>query len=184
MPVAETTLVPGNDNSNADYNKSALSLVSRLSTPCYRRMQLQCLQQLLIDSWYAAPAAIESISAARAPTQQQTSCMCCCWRSRGQTNRLTTTHTHTCLTALFQGLPGWAGTRNVKSIWILLKQEAVSGSGISWAICKSASRTRQITCQHPTTGLTTTLPIYRPCCAHNVGSIKNVHLLPNNLYHL
>ena len=58
------------------------------------------------------------------------------------------------------------------------------GSGISWAICKSASRTRQKTCQHPTTGLTTTLPIYRPCCAHNVGSIKNVHLLPNNLYHL
>jgi len=27
----------------------------------------------------------------------------------------------------------------------LLKQETVSGSGISWAICKSASRPRQIT---------------------------------------
>jgi len=27
----------------------------------------------------------------------------------------------------------------------LLKQETVSGSGISWAICKSASRFRQIT---------------------------------------
>jgi len=55
------------------------------------------------------------------------------------------THTHTHLTALFPGLPGWAGTRKVKPIWILLKQETVSGRGISWAICKSASRSRQIT---------------------------------------
>ena len=30
-------------------------------------------------------------------------------------------------------------------IWILLKQETVSGSGISWVICKSAPRSRQIT---------------------------------------
>ena len=34
--------------------------------------------------------------------------------------------THTRLTALFPGLPGWSGTRKVKPIWILLKQEAVS----------------------------------------------------------
>jgi len=46
------------------------------------------------------------------------------------------THTHTRLTALFPGLPRWAGTRKVKPIWILRKQETVSGSGISWAICK------------------------------------------------
>jgi len=39
----------------------------------------------------------------------------------------------------------------VKPIWILLKQETVSGSGISWAICKSAPRSRQITSQHLTT---------------------------------
>jgi len=32
-------------------------------------------------------------------------------------------HTHTRLTALFPGLPGSAGTRKVKPIWILLKQE-------------------------------------------------------------
>ena len=32
-----------------------------------------------------------------------------------------------------------------KPIWILLKQETVSGSGICWAICKSAPRSRQIT---------------------------------------
>jgi len=57
--------------------------------------------------------------------------------------------THTCLTALFPGLPGWADTRNVKPIWVLLKQETVSGSGISWAICKSAPRCRQITTPAP-----------------------------------
>jgi len=34
-------------------------------------------------------------------------------------------------------------------MWILLKQETVSGSGISWAICKSASCSRQITTPAP-----------------------------------
>jgi len=38
---------------------------------------------------------------------------------------ITHTHTHTQLTALCPGLPGWAGTREVKPIWILLKQEMV-----------------------------------------------------------
>ena len=56
---------------------------------------------------------------------------------------------NTHLTALFPGLPGWAGTRKVKPIWILLKQETVGGSGISWATCKSASRSRQITMPVP-----------------------------------
>jgi len=42
-------------------------------------------------------------------------------------------------------LPGWAGTRKAKPIWILLKQETVSSSGISWAICKSAPHSWQIT---------------------------------------
>ena len=44
----------------------------------------------------------------------------------------------------------WAGTRKVKPIWILLKQETVSGSGSSWAVCKSAPRSRQITTSAPT----------------------------------
>ena len=57
--------------------------------------------------------------------------------------------THTHLTALFLGLPRWAGNRQVKPIWILLKQETVSGSGISWDICKSAPRSRQITTPAP-----------------------------------
>jgi len=68
-----------------------------------------------------------------------------CTRTRTHTH----THTHTRLTALFPGLLGWASTRKVKLIWILLKQETVSSSGISWAICKSASHSRQITMPVP-----------------------------------
>jgi len=55
------------------------------------------------------------------------------------------TDTHTHLMAFCQGLPRWPGTRKVKPIWILLKKETLSGSGISWAICKSAPHSRQIT---------------------------------------
>jgi len=56
-----------------------------------------------------------------------------------------TTTTHTFNGLLYR----WAGTRKVKPIWILLEQEAVTGSGISWAICKSAPRFRQITTPAP-----------------------------------
>jgi len=57
-----------------------------------------------------------------------------------------TTHTSVLQpSGLSPGLSGWAGTRKVKPIWILLKQKTVSGSGISWAICKSAPRPREIT---------------------------------------
>ena len=49
----------------------------------------------------------------------------------------------------FSGTTRWAGTRKVKPIWILLKQETVSGSGISWAMCKSAPHSRQITMPAP-----------------------------------
>ena len=45
--------------------------------------------------------------------------------------------------------PGWASTRKVKPTWILIKQETVSGNGISWAICKSAPHSRQITTPAP-----------------------------------
>jgi len=63
--------------------------------------------------------------------------------------RNTHTHTHTRLTTPCPGLPGWAGARKVKPVWILLEHETVSGSGISWAICKSAPRSRQITMPAP-----------------------------------
>jgi len=58
------------------------------------------------------------------------------------------THTHT-FNGPFPGLPGSAGTRKVKPIWILLKQQTVSGSGISWAVCKSAYRSREIATPAP-----------------------------------
>jgi len=49
------------------------------------------------------------------------------------------------------GITGWMSQYHKgKTIWILLKQEIVSGSGISWTICKSAPRPRQPR-QHPTT---------------------------------
>ena len=53
------------------------------------------------------------------------------------------------LTAFFPGLLRWASTRKVKPIWILVKQETVSGSGISLAICKSAPCSRQTTTPAP-----------------------------------
>ena len=55
-------------------------------------------------------------------------------------------HTHP-----FNGpLSGTTWVRNKgKTIWILLKQETVSGSGISWAVCKSAPHSRQITTPAP-----------------------------------
>jgi len=58
------------------------------------------------------------------------------------------THTHL-FNGPFPGLPRWAGNRKVKQVWILLKQDTVTGSGISWAICKSAPRSRQITMPAP-----------------------------------
>ena len=70
-------------------------------------------------------------------------------QSEMTTDHITHTHTHTRLTALCPGLPRWAGTRKVKPIWILLEQETVSGSGISWAICKSAPCSRQMTTPAP-----------------------------------
>ena len=77
------------------------------------------------------------------------------------------------LTALFPGLPRWAGTRKVKPVWILLKQETVSGSDISWAICKSAPRSRQ-PCQHPTTlFLQAGCPSCRP--TNSVKALKAIY---------
>jgi len=79
----------------------------------------------------------------------------------------THTHTHTRLMALFPGLPRWAGTRKVKPIWILLKQETVSG--ISWATCKSAPRSRQITTPAPHHSVF--LQVGCPSC-HPTNSVK------------
>jgi len=76
-------------------------------------------------------------------------------------------------------LPEWAGTRKVTPIWILLKQETVSGSGISWAICKSASRSRQTTTPAPHHSsilqfLQARCPSYRP--TNSVKALKAQYL--------
>ena len=71
--------------------------------------------------------------------------------------------------AIFPGLLRWAGTRKVKSNLDLLKQKTVSGSGISWAICKSAPRSIQITTLAPNHSVF--LQAGRPSC-HPANSIK------------
>ena len=85
-------------------------------------------------------------------------------------NHNKTFHSHnTHLTALCPGLPGSAGTRKATPIWILLKQQTVSGSGISWAIRKSAPRSRQITMPAPDHSIF--LPAGCPSC-HPTNSVK------------
>ena len=54
------------------------------------------------------------------------------------------THTHT-FNGPFSGTTLVSLYQKGKTNLDLLKQETVSGSGISWAICKSAHRSRQIT---------------------------------------
>ena len=76
---------------------------------------------------------------------------------------------NTRLTALCPGLPGRASTRKVKPTWILVKHEKVSGSGISWAICKSAPRSREITMPAP--HHTVFLQVGCPSC-HPTNSVK------------
>jgi len=49
-----------------------------------------------------------------------------------------------------------------KTIWILLKQETVSGSGISWAVGKSAPRSRQIRQIPPLSFFTGWMPFLQP----------------------
>ena len=74
---------------------------------------------------------------------------CCSEHASSQCMWCDNNYYYTRLTALFPGLPRWASTRKVKPIRMLLKQETVSGSGISWAIYKSAPRSRQITMPAP-----------------------------------
>ena len=84
-------------------------------------------------------------------------------------------HTRTCLTARCPGLRGWAGTSKVRPIWIILKQETVSGSCISWAICKSAPCFRQITTPAP--NHSSFLPAGCPSCRPSSQGIRPVKKL-------
>ena len=79
------------------------------------------------------------------------------------------THTHTAVLLLFWNMSGTTRvsryqkgkTRKVKTNLDLLEQEIVSGSGICWAICRSAPHPRQ-PCQHPTTQFFTGRMPYLP----------------------
>ena len=65
-------------------------------------------------------------------------------------------------------------TRKVKTNLDLLEQEIVRGSGICWAICKSAPHSRQL-CQHPTTQffVQAGCPSCRP--TNSVKALKAIH---------
>jgi len=100
----------------------------------------------------------------------------------------THTHTHTHLfNSTLSGTTQVSRTRKVKPIWILLEQEKVSGSGISWAICKSAPRSRQITMPAPHysffKGRMPFLPPNQQCQAlkaHSVTQVKMINVLIGN----
>jgi len=100
-------------------------------------------------------------------------------RTHARTHTHTHTHTqHTRLTAIFPGLPRWAGTRKEKPIWILLKQETVSGSGICWATCKFAPRSRQITTPVPHHSV-----FYRPDALPAAQTTASKHWRPHTYTH-
>jgi len=61
---------------------------------------------------------------------------------------LNNTHTHP-FNGPFSGTTRVSRYQKGKPIWILLEQETVSGSGISWAVYKSTPRSRQITTPAP-----------------------------------
>ena len=108
-------------------------------------------------------------------------------RTHAHMHARTHTHTHTRLTALFPGLPRCASTRKVKPIWILLEQETVSGSGISWAVCKSAPCSRQITTPAPHHSVfyrTDALPAAQPTVSKHWRNKNSPSYTSNNLHRM
>ena len=73
--------------------------------------------------------------------------------ARTQARTHTHTHTHT-FNSPFSGTTQVSRYQKGKPIWILLQQETVSGSGLSWAICKSAPSSRHTTMPAPHNSVT------------------------------
>ena len=75
-----------------------------------------------------------------------------------------------------------------KLIWTLLKQETVSGSGTSWAVCKSAPRTRQIATSAPHHSVfyrPDALPATQPAVSSTEGTVDyTTHVIIHILYTL
>jgi len=93
-------------------------------------------------------------------------------------------HTHP-FNGPFSGTTRVSRYQNGKPIWILLKQETVSGSGISWAICKSAPRSRQIATPAPHQSVFYRLdavPAAQPTASKQLYSnnSKNICIVPRN----
>ena len=108
---------------------------------------------------------------------------CFCTHTRMHTH----THPHT-FNLPFPGLPRWAGSRKVKPIWILLKQERVSGSGISWAMYESAPHSRQITTPEPHHSVfywLYALPAAQPTASklwrHMMWDLLFLHIIPETI---
>jgi len=88
------------------------------------------------------------------------------------------THTHTQpFNGPFSGTTQVSRYQKGKPIWILLKQETVSGSGISWAICKCASSSRQTTMPAPHHSV-----FYRPDALPATQPTASKHWRPILLY--
>ena len=68
--------------------------------------------------------------------------------THGRAHTHTHTHTHP-FSGPFSGTTRVSRYQKCKPVWISLKQETVNGSGFSWAVCKSAPRSRQITTPAP-----------------------------------
>ena len=87
---------------------------------------------------------------------------------------LNNTHTHP-VNGPFSGTTQVSRYQKVKPIWILLEQETVSGSGISWAICKCAPCSRQTTtpAPHRSSFLQAGCPSCRP--TNSVKALKAKH---------
>jgi len=108
---------------------------------CFSKIQIGFTFLVLAHPGSPGQRAVKRVCVCVCAVRQMPSkTVCWCWSC---------VHTHTHLMAFCPGLPSWASTRMVKPVWILLKQETLSGSGISCAICKSASRSRQITTPAP-----------------------------------
>ena len=88
-------------------------------------------------------------------------------------------HTHS-FNGPFSGTAWVSRYEKGKPIWILPKQETVSGSGISWAISKSAPRSRQITtpAPHHSSFLQARCPSCRP--TQSVKALKAKHKMPTS----
>ena len=95
----------------------------------------------------------------------------------GTISLMSETHTQTHTHNPFSETTRVSRYQKGKPVWILLKQETVSGSGISWAICKSAPRSRQISTPAPHHSV-----FYRPDGLQScrpTNSVKALKALPN-----